>query len=64
LRIHLELYDRYRSYTSASIGIAVGARERPQELVHAADVAMYQAEGMGKGCSAFSDPEAKGAAPT
>jgi diguanylate cyclase (GGDEF)-like protein len=64
LRIPLDLYDRYRLYASASIGIAVGARERPQELVHTADLAMYQAKGMGKGCSAVSDPEAKGTAPT
>jgi diguanylate cyclase (GGDEF)-like protein len=64
LRIPLDLYDRCRLYISASIGIAVGARERPQELVHAADLAMYRAKGMGKGCSAVFDPKAKGAGPT
>jgi predicted signal transduction protein with EAL and GGDEF domain len=42
---------------SASIGIALGARERPQQLACAADVAMYEAKAMGKGCIVIFDPK-------
>lgn len=46
----------YRLYTSASIGIAVGAGEQPEELVHAADLAMYKAKRTGKARSVVFDP--------
>jgi diguanylate cyclase (GGDEF)-like protein len=64
LRVPLDIHDRYRLCASASIGIALGAQERPQQLVHAADVAMYEAKAMGKGSIAIFDPEALGSAPT
>jgi diguanylate cyclase (GGDEF)-like protein len=64
LRGPSDVHDGYRLCASASIGIALGARERPQQLVHAADVAMYEAKGMGKGSIAIFDPEALGSAPT
>jgi len=38
----------HRMYTSASIGIAVGAAEQPQGLVRTADEAAYRAKRMGK----------------
>jgi PleD family two-component response regulator len=41
-----------------------GEKARPEELVHAADLAMYQAKRMGKARSVVSDPEAEGGAPT
>jgi PleD family two-component response regulator len=44
-------------YTSASIGIVVGAEEQPQELVRAADRATYQAKRMGKARSVLFDPD-------
>jgi diguanylate cyclase (GGDEF)-like protein len=64
LGVPVDVHDRYRLCASASIGIALGAQERPQQLVHAADVAMYEAKGMGKGSIAIFDPEALGSAPT
>lgn len=57
LRVPSDVDDRYRMYTSASIGIAVGAEEQPQELVRAADLATYQAKRMGKAQSVLFDPE-------
>jgi PleD family two-component response regulator len=50
-------------YTSASIGIAIGLQERPQELVRAADRATYQAKRMGKARSVLfaQDPTTGGA---
>ncbi|HLL39517.1 MAG TPA: diguanylate cyclase [Rubrobacteraceae bacterium] len=63
LRVPLSV-DEQRLYTSASIGIAVGAEEQPEELVHAADLAMYQAKSRGKARSVLFDPEAKGDAAT
>jgi GGDEF domain-containing protein len=57
LRVPVDVHDRYRLCASASIGIALGARERPQQLVHAADVAMYEAKAMGKGCIVIFDPK-------
>jgi diguanylate cyclase (GGDEF)-like protein len=56
LRTPVDVQDRYRLRASASIGIALGAPELPQQLVHAADLAMYEAKGMGKGCIAIFDP--------
>jgi diguanylate cyclase (GGDEF)-like protein len=46
----------HRLYTSASIGIVVGAQWSPQELVRVADLAMYQAKGAGKAHSVVLDP--------
>ena len=45
-------------YTSASIGIAVGAEEGPQELLRAADEASYQAKRTGKARSVIFAPGA------
>jgi diguanylate cyclase (GGDEF)-like protein len=59
-----DVLSSYQLYTSASIGIAVGAGEQPEELVHAADLAMYKAKRTGKARSVVFDPEAKGSAPT
>jgi diguanylate cyclase (GGDEF)-like protein len=56
LRTPVDVQDRYRLRASASIGIALGAPELPQQLVHAADLAMYEAKGMGKGYIAIFDP--------
>lgn len=56
LRIPFDVHDEYRMYTSASIGIAVGAQGQPQELVRAADVATYQAKRMGKARSVVFSP--------
>jgi diguanylate cyclase (GGDEF)-like protein len=57
LRSPFDIHERYRMYTSASIGIAVGAEEQPQELVRAADRATYQAKRMGKARSVLFDPD-------
>jgi diguanylate cyclase (GGDEF)-like protein len=56
LRVPFDVHGRYRMYTSASIGIAVGADEQPQELMSAADLATYQAKRMGKAHSVVFDP--------
>ena len=64
LRVPFHTADRHRVYTSASIGIALGARERPRELVRAADLAAYEAKRRGKGRSAVYDPEERRVAPT
>jgi len=64
LRAPFHTADRHRVYTSASIGIALGARERPRELVRAADLAAYEAKRRGKGRSAVYDPEERRVAPT
>jgi diguanylate cyclase (GGDEF)-like protein len=56
LRTPVDVQDRYRLRASASIGIALGAPELPQQLVHTADLAMYEAKGMGKGYIAIFDP--------
>jgi diguanylate cyclase (GGDEF)-like protein len=55
LRAPSDVHDRHRLCASASIGIAVDAPELPQQLVQAADLAMYEAKGMGKGCIAIFD---------
>ena len=59
LRIPFDVHDEYRMYTSASIGIAVGAEGQPQELVRAADAAMYQAKARGKARSVVFGPNSK-----
>jgi len=64
LRVPFNGGDGPGMYTSASIGIAFGAREGPQELVYAADLAAYQAKGRGKGCSVVFDSGAIGGRPT
>jgi diguanylate cyclase (GGDEF)-like protein len=56
LRTPVDVQDRYRLRASASIGIALGAPELPQQLVHTADLAMYEAKGMGKGYITIFDP--------
>ncbi len=50
----------HRLYTTASVGIAVGAEERPEELLRAADLAMYRAKGTGKAYSVASGPNTRG----
>ena len=56
--------EGHRIYTSASIGIAVGAEEPPQELVRAADEASYQAKRMGKArCVVFAPGPTTGVVP-
>ncbi len=57
LRAPLDLQE-HRLFATASIGIAVGAEERPEELLRAADMAMYQAKGKGKGCHIVFGPSA------
>jgi diguanylate cyclase (GGDEF)-like protein len=62
LRAPFGIQDRHRMRLSASIGIAVGARESPRELVRAADLAVYEAKRLGKGRNALFEPSiAKGA---
>jgi diguanylate cyclase (GGDEF)-like protein len=64
LRAPFRIDGRHRMCTtSASIGIALGAQERPQELVRAADLAAYEAKRGGKGRSALFDPGARGVEP-
>lgn len=58
LRAPFHIDGHHRMYTSASIGIAVGALVQPQELVRAADLAAYRAKRTGKARSAVFDPEA------
>jgi diguanylate cyclase (GGDEF)-like protein len=57
LRVPFDASEGHRMYTSASIGIAVGAGERPQELVRAADEATYRAKRMGKARSVVFVPD-------
>ena len=56
LRVPFRIHERHRLRISASIGIAIGARGRPRELVRAADLAVYQAKRLGKGRNAVFDP--------
>jgi diguanylate cyclase (GGDEF)-like protein/PAS domain S-box-containing protein len=64
LRVPFEVDGGHRMYTSASIGIALGARERPQQMVRAADEASYQAKRLGKARSVVFAPDPKtGAVP-
>jgi diguanylate cyclase (GGDEF)-like protein len=48
LGVPFDVDGEQQMYTSASIGIAIGSQQRPQELVRAADTATYQAKRMGK----------------
>jgi diguanylate cyclase (GGDEF)-like protein len=43
--------------TSASIGIAAGLRDSPEELLRDADIAMYKAKSMGKNCHVVFEQE-------
>ena len=64
LRVPFEVDGGHRVHTSASISIAVGAEESPQELVRAADEAAYRAKRRGKARSvAFAPDPATGDAP-
>ena len=54
LRVPFEIEGGHRMYTSASIGIALGAPERPQQMLRAADEASYRAKRMGKARSVVS----------
>lgn len=55
-----ELLGLERSvHMSASIGIAVGAREAADSLLHDADIALYRAKASGKRCYRVFSPEMK-----
>jgi diguanylate cyclase (GGDEF)-like protein len=56
LRVPFDVHS-YRMYTSASIGIAVGAQGPAEKLVRVADLAMYQAKRTGKARSVVFDPD-------
>jgi diguanylate cyclase (GGDEF)-like protein len=58
LRVPFDIHERCQMYTSASIGIAVGAEKKPREVVHAADLATYQAKRMGKARTRVFDSNA------
>lgn len=47
MRTPLELRGQ-QLYTTASVGIALGAEQKPEELLRAADLAMYRSKGMDK----------------
>jgi diguanylate cyclase (GGDEF)-like protein/PAS domain S-box-containing protein len=55
LRAPLDLRE-YQLYATASIGIAIGSEETPEELMRAADLAMYRAKSNGKAHTVVSDP--------
>ena len=58
LRVPFDVGEEgHRMYTSASIGIAVGAEGDPEELVRAADEATYLAKRMGKARSVVFAPD-------
>ncbi len=42
---------------NASIGVAIGDRSNPEDLLRDADVALYQAKAAGKNCYEIYDPE-------
>ena len=43
--------------TSASIGVAAGLRDSPEELLRDADIAMYKAKSLGKNCHVVFEQE-------
>jgi diguanylate cyclase (GGDEF)-like protein/PAS domain S-box-containing protein len=59
LRAPLDLREG-RLYATASIGIAIGSEEQPEELVRAADLAMYRAKSSGKSHSVVAEPSMSG----
>jgi diguanylate cyclase (GGDEF)-like protein len=64
LRVPFAVDGEHQMYTSASIGLAIGSQEQPQELVRAADRATYQAKWMGKARSVvFAQDPTTGGAP-
>ena len=50
----------HRLSTTASIGIAIGSEEYPEELLRIADLAMYRAKGTGKAHSVVFGPNTRG----
>ncbi|HEY7631342.1 MAG TPA: EAL domain-containing protein [Thermoleophilaceae bacterium] len=56
LREPFDIADR-ELFTSASIGIALGTSEEPEELLRNADVAMYRAKTLGKNRCEIFEPE-------
>jgi diguanylate cyclase (GGDEF)-like protein len=59
LRVPFDVDNSYRMYTSASMGIVVGAQGLPEKLVRAADLVMYRAKRTGKARSVVFDPNAR-----
>ena len=57
LRVPFEVDGGRRVYTTASIGIAIGSRERPEALVRAADEASYWAKRRGKARNVVFSPD-------
>ena len=57
LRVPFDVDGGHRMRTSASIGIALGTKERPRELVRAADEASYRAKRLGKARSVVFSPD-------
>lgn len=57
LKSSIQLNDR-EIYVGCSMGIAISTphQDSPEELLRMADLAMYEAKGMGKGCYAIFDP--------
>jgi diguanylate cyclase (GGDEF)-like protein/PAS domain S-box-containing protein len=49
----------HRLYTTASVGIAVGSEEEPEELLRAADLTMYRAKDAGQAYSVASGPNTR-----
>lgn len=57
LKSPIQLNDR-EIFVGCSMGIAISAprQDSPEELLRKADLAMYEAKGMGKGCYAIFNP--------
>jgi diguanylate cyclase (GGDEF)-like protein len=53
----LEGTNKVNLSTSASIGIAAGLRDSPEELLRDADIAMYKAKSQGKNCHVVFEQE-------
>jgi diguanylate cyclase (GGDEF)-like protein len=54
---HLEGPDKLTVHAQASIGIAIGLRDRAEELLRDADVALYAAKAGGKDCYVVFAPQ-------